>query len=204
MKRQIRIADEEVGNILPTLLFSIVWYVLIFYQMKNNYKPTLIIFLVSGIMPLYTIIKQFQRAFFYRRQRKAAVLSADKRVGHITGIIKKRIPYTNRKGNIRYNTFYYLRVDVINPSGTIQEIESQPYSKPIHHYIGATAVNVYTDSSGFKYYIEDIQWKTNKNDPDIFQLPEEFDEKYQFPMGNIVFVLFILLLLLYGFMGGKV
>lgn len=65
---------------------------------------------------------------------------------------------------------YCLRVEFISP------ITGEPYRLPLHHYIASPDVLVYTSQSGWKYYIEDIQLKKNKNEPDIFEYREEFDE----------------------------
>ena len=37
-------------------------------------------------------------------------------------------------------------------------------------------MTVYTDQSGWNYYLEDFEWKTSRKEPDILPFREEFDE----------------------------
>ena len=75
-------------------------------------------------------------------------------------------------------------------TGAANTIQSQGYRKPVHRYLASDRVSVYTDRSGWKHYIEDFQWKEHRGDPDIFNMPKEFEEFHMGGemLGKVIFV----------------
>lgn len=176
MKRKLRPVEEEVENFMPMILFEIVWYVSLIRQLILTRNMSVMFFLVVGLMPAYTLYMNIQSAIFYRQKRKEAIAYHDVCHGRIVGVTQE---IETRPTKRRYATIkrYCLTVELISPvTGAAYEIKSEPYRLPLHHYISSPNVLVYTSQSGWKYYIEDIQLKENKNDPDIFEYREEFDE----------------------------
>lgn len=201
MKRSIRPAEEEIGNIFPLILFSILWYTLIGNTIiSGSFQPMLLMFLVAGLLPLYQIFNNIRRAFFYRRQRSEAIALGNVSHGTITGVTRQDIPsYTSgRRRNLQYRRYYFLNVQMTDPfTGISSEIQSQGYRKPIHRYLSSPQVKIYTDQSGWKHYLEDFQWKQHQNDPDIFHYPKEFEEVHigTEQVGQIIFVVIFLIML---------
>lgn len=200
MSRRIRPAEEEVGNIIPTILFMFLWYSgLLGIIASTGFDTMLLLFLVAGLIPLYSVVTSIRRALFYRRQRAEAIAGGQSCTGKIRSVVRQDQPYldhTHDHRRIRYRRYYYLEVDMINPdTGVTNTIRSQGYSKPIHRYLSSNKVRVYTDKSGWKYYLEDFQWKQHKNDPDIFDYPKEFEDTIM-GQGNIIQIIFIVIMIL--------
>lgn len=206
MRRKIKPAEEEFGNIIYTILFSVVWYSVVLASIvSGGFSPFMMIFLVGGLILPYTAVSNMRRALFYRRQRAEAIALGHMTPGRITGIARQDVPYTTGEHHtLRYRRYYFLKVEICDPvTGVSNTIQSQGYRKPIHRYLASDRVNVYTDQSGWKYYIEDFQWKEHRNDPDIFRMPKEFDELHPGGevFGKVIFVLVLIWMLIGLFTG---
>lgn len=80
-------------------------------------------------------------------------------------------------------------------TGAVHTIESEGYRKPVHRYLTSDKVRVYTDRTGWKYYLEEFQVKKHKSDPGVFdQLPSEYEETAWGGqrLGQIIFVIILL------------
>lgn len=199
-KYKMRPAEEEMGSVPLTFLFSILWYGSLLGGILNNgFQTSYILFLAAGLLPLYMAVNNIRRAMFYRRQRAEAVAYGHSQTGWIRGVVREDVPYRSGEHNtLRYRRHYRLKIEVTDPmTGITNTIMSQDYLKPIHRYLSSPKVRVYTDKSGWKHYIEEFQWKEHKNDPDIFEYPREFDESrggYKV-IQTIVIVLMILMII---------
>ena len=203
MKRRIRPADEEVGNIIPTVLFVFLWYSgLLGMMASTGFDTILLLFLAAGLLPLYSVGMSIRRAFFYRKQRADAIAYGQSFSGRIRSVVRQDQPYlddSSEHRRLRYRRYYFLEVDMINPdTGVTNTIRSQGYSKPIHRYLASDKVRVYTDKSGWKYYLEDFQWKQHKSDPDIFDYPREFEDTIT-GNGNVIQIIFMVIMILMMF-----
>ena len=201
MRKNIRPAEEEMGDIVTTIVFTVVWYgILLSNIAASGFDPFMLIFIIGGLLLPYTVMNNVRRALFYRKQRTEAIALGDVSPGRITGIERQDIPYTTGKHHtLRYRRYYFLKVEVYDPvTGAANTIESQGYRKPIHRYLASDRVNVYTDRSGWKHYIEDFQWKEHRGDPDIFNLPSEFEEVHTGSglIGKVIFILIAVFILL--------
>lgn len=68
MKRKIRPAEEEMGNIAFLVLFVILWYsTLIGSLASNGVRTPVLLFLVAGLFPVYSAVTVVRKALFYRR-----------------------------------------------------------------------------------------------------------------------------------------
>ena len=201
MKHRIRPAEEEIGFIFPVLAFSVLWYgSLLRIVLSGGIRSvTLLLFFAAGLIPLYTVVMNIRRAFFYRKQRADAITLGHREHGRIRAVTRQDVPYvssSHNRNSVRYRRYYYLQVDMTDSAtGVVQTIQSQGYRKPIHRYLRSDKVSVYTDKSGWKYYLEDFEWKQNRSDPDIFDTPREFEELH---MGSGIFIqaVFVILMIL--------
>lgn len=198
MKYTIRPADEEMGNCIPVLSFVILWYAALMQSMLRSFQPAHTLFLLAGLVPLFTLVQCVRRARFYRAQRAHAIAHGRAVHGHITGVAQKMIPYAGKNGSLRFHKYYCLQVKIVNPvTGAADVIESQAYRKPIHCYLASPKVLVYTDKCSLNHYLEGFQWKVHKKDPDIFSYPHEFDATNRnLPILQILFVLIAIGLLI--------
>ncbi len=198
MRKNIRPADEEIGNFIPLILFSILWYGIVLGSIaETGFSMFMLVFLVGGMLPLFTMVNSVRRALFYRKQRADAIAFGNVSSGRITGVTRQDVPYTVGEHNrIRYQRYYFLQVEVTDPvTGVSHQLESQGYRKPVHRYLSSDCVKVYTDQSGWKHYIEGFQWKEHKSDPDIFPTPKEYEEMH-FGSGVVFQIIFVVILLL--------
>lgn len=202
---KIRPAEEEIGNLLPLILFSILWYSTLGVSIvENGFQPGLILFLAAGLLPLYQAFMSIRRALFYRRQRAEAVALGRPARGRIVGISREDVPYytSGKHRRLRYRRYYYLEVEVADPdTGIVSRIRSQGYRRPIHRYLGSDQVSVYTDKSGWKHYLENFQWKERRGDPDIFGGSCDFEEAHPGAerIGQFLFTAVLVLMLLHMF-----
>ena len=199
MKRKIRPAEEEMGNVAFLILFAILWYTCLVASLVNGgTRITVLLFFVAGLFPVYSAVTMIRKALFYRRQRADAIAYGSSQLGKIRGVMRQDIPYRSGEHNtLRYHRYYYLQVDITDPvTGAVSTIQSQGYRKPIHRYLASAQVRVYTDRSGWKHYLEDFQYKRRMSHPGIFDdRPMEFEETRA---GNsrVIQVLFIAVFIL--------
>lgn len=199
MKRKIRPAEEEMGNVAFLILFAILWYACLVASIVNGgTRITVLLFFVAGLFPVYSAVTMIRKALFYRRQRADAIAYGSSQWGKIRGVMRQDIPYRSGEHNtLRYHRYYYLQVDITDPvTGAVSTIQSQGYRKPIHRYLASAQVRVYTDRSGWKHYLEDFQYKRRMSDPGIFDdRPMEFEET-RAGNGRVIQVLFIAVFIL--------
>ena len=199
MKRKIRPAEEEMGNVAFLSLFAILWYACLVASLVNGgTRITVLLFFVAGLFPVYSAVTMIRKALFYRRQRADAIAYGSSQWGKIRGVMRQDIPYRSGEHNtLRYHRYYYLQVDITDPvTGAVSTIQSQGYRKPIHRYLASAQVRVYTDRSGWKHYLEDFQYKRRMSNPGIFDdRPMEFEET-RAGNGRVIQVLFIAVFIL--------
>lgn len=199
MKRKIRPAEEEMGNVAFLILFAILWYACLVASLVNGgTRITVLLFFVAGLFPVYSAVTMIRKALFYRRQRADAIAYGSSQWGKIRGVMRQDIPYRSGEHNtLRYHRYYYLQVDITDPvTGAVSTIQSQGYRKPIHRYLASAQVRVYTDRSGWKHYLEDFQYKERMKDPGIFDdRPMEFEETTA-GSGHVVQILFVVIFIL--------
>ncbi len=117
MKRKIRPAEEEIGNIAFIVLFVILWYSgLLGTIAAGGIRVTVLLFLVAGLLPVYSAVTMVRRALFYRKQRADAIAYGQSQPGRIQGIVRQDVPYYSGKNRtLRYHRYYYLKVDITDP-----------------------------------------------------------------------------------------
>lgn len=199
MRKKFRPADEEIGPILPLLLFPVLWYSALFRGIAGSgFQVMLVPFLVAGLLPVYSEVNEIRRAMFYRKQRADAVAWGHWEIGRIRGIIRKDVPYYSGKNHrLRYRRSYCLQVEITDPdTGAVHTVESGGYRFPVHRYLASDRVRVYTDRSGWKYYLEEFDIKKRKSDPGVFdRIPMEYEETAA-GSGRLVQIIFIVILVM--------
>lgn len=168
---------------------------------QNGFQTILILFLAAGLLPVYQAVNSIRRAFFYRRQRAAAIALGRAADGRITEVVRQYVSYEDEshRRRVQYRRYYFLRVEVMDPfTGATHMILSQGYRRPVHRYLCSDRVKVYTDQSGWKHYLEDFQFKKHRSDPDIFNAPRTFEEAHPGAgnFGQIIFVVILVLMIL--------
>lgn len=198
MKKRFRTAEEEITAAPLMILFSVLWYSTLLRSVAGGgFQPMLIPFLAAGLLPLYTAANEIRRAMFYRKQRADAIAYNHWEIGRIRGIIREDVPYYSGKNRtLRYRRNYCLQVDLMDPAtGTVHTVESKGYRKPVHRYLASDKVRVYTDRTGWKYYLEDFDLKKHRSDPGVFdQMPSEYEETTMGSqrLGQLIFIIVLI------------
>lgn len=106
MKRKIRTADEEMGNVLYIVLFSTLWYVSIINTIiKTGFHTSLLIFLLAGLLPLMQTAHTIRKTLYYRRLHEQCVRESRPERGRIINITREYSDEYN--GNHRRRSTYY-------------------------------------------------------------------------------------------------
>ncbi len=88
MKRKIRPAEEEMGNVAFLILFAILWYACLIASLVNGgTRMTVLLFFVAGLFPVYSAVTMMRKALFYRRQRADAIAYGSSRFGKIRSVM---------------------------------------------------------------------------------------------------------------------
>ena len=196
--RRFRPAQEELSKVILSTLFCCVWYALLLSDyIRLGFRSGDLIFIVAGLPFILTTAINAKSAMFYRKQRKDAIKLGHVRPGRIVEVITTTERERSRR---RYVTVYYysFEVEVTDPlTGASMTISSDPYDQPIHRYLGSPSVKIYTDSTGWKHYLEDFQLKKHHSDPGIFPNDKRFNAPlWGRSVYNIIYVVLLGLLLL--------
>ena len=63
MKRKIRPAEEEMGNVAFLILFAILWYACLVASIVNGgTRITVLLFFVAGLFPVYSAVTMIRKA----------------------------------------------------------------------------------------------------------------------------------------------
>lgn len=205
-KKTIKTAQEEMTGIVPMLLFSVLWYVILIRmivhagigRLLNTGGIVYLLFAAAGLMPIYTAIQKVRKAMYYRKLRKQTVAHGRKAHGRIVNVIQRTETLPSSRGRARMRTLYFLSVEITDSeTGAVYQIESDAYSKPPDRWLASPEVTVYTDAGGWKRFIEDFRFKEHKDDPGIFPDRPEFREGTGFyRVMEIIIIVFMLLIII--------
>lgn len=204
MHKKIRTANEEIGNVVFLILFTIVWYAgLLGNILREGFQPFILIFLAAGLLLPFQAVHMVQKAVYYRRLHAQCVEAGHPQKGKIVNIVREYYVDSNSR-NRQYITYYFLIIEVFNSNtGVSQRIKSAPYRIPLHKYLGAPYVKVYTDSTGWHHVIEDFQLKENRSEPGItLENPniylKDFNSTHPFQKVIVAVILIGMLLFVFG------
>lgn len=169
ISRKIRPEEEELSGIGMMIVFMAVWYGLLIHGVISGETEweNAILFVIFGILPLYTIYSRVCRAWEFRRRHREAVALGKCSKGVIRRVVIERVPYDLHRGHIHYKTMYYLIIDKKeNDLGLFTEIKSHAYRFPVPYYLESPEVTLYADASGWNWYVEDLKcsrWRKRQN-----------------------------------------
>lgn len=194
--RKFRPVQEEITGVWFQTAFIIFWYLTILINiLRSGFRMDYLIFIVAGLLPVYMVIQCARSAYFYRRERREAIRLGNVRPGRIVNVVRKIETYEDSNRRRQYHHYYYLTVEIMNlDTGIANEFESQAYRLPVHRYLSSPYVQVYTDETGWKHYIEGFQFKENKHEPDIIAGTREFEDTSVFPRVVQTVVLLMIIL----------
>lgn len=168
MRKKIRTADEEMGNIGFLIFFTVLWYSGILSGIfRDGFDTTLLLFLAVGLMVPIQAVRMIQKAVYFRNFHRQCMNEGHPQQGRIVNITREYYDdYENNRRNRR--TYYFLIVEIVDPeTGIYNTIKSEPYRIPIYKYLASPYVQVYTDRTGWKHVIDGFQLKSSRSEPDI-------------------------------------
>lgn len=198
--RKIRPDEEAFSDIWMTLAFLLVWYgTLIFGAIRAEIEwAEAFPFLIVGILPLYSVYSRIYSALFFRKKRSEAIALGRCCKGTIQSISIEKMPYDLHRGHIHYRTMYYLIISKEeNDSGLYTKIKSSAYRFPVPYYLESPEVTLYSDSSGWKWYVEDLKCGRRKKGQCILETEGCKEGSYA---GQQLFRTVVIIGLLYTFM----
>ena len=139
-RKRIRPAQEEMRGTAFTIIFVLVWYAGLMRGIAGGgFQSAYLLFLVAGLLPVFTAVQGVRRALFYRRQGREIREFGNAARGRIVNVIMKSAPYEDSHHRTRYRRYYVLEAEVPDPvTGVVNRIESPAYSRPIHRYLAYT------------------------------------------------------------------
>ena len=151
------------------ILFLCIWYLgLLKAILTEGTVGSYGLFLLAGLLPLFTTFKKIQNVLYYRSLHRQC-MNRPPRQGRIINCRKNTYREPTSRGRSRLVTEYTLMVEV-GMDAELQpiQIESEPYSWPVYRVLAAPEVDVYTDPSGWHHVIDGWQYKTDRNDSGLF------------------------------------
>lgn len=167
-KRKIHTADEEFRGVAYIVLFTLIWYAGLGRSIwESGMNSSMLLFLAAGLLAPVQAVRILRKGIYYRRFAREVKSYARPRQGRIVNIVREmQTEYTTKRRRQFY--YYYLIVEVTDPeTGLPSRIRSEAYRIPIYKYLATPYVDVYVDSSGWKYVLDGFDLKTSKREPDI-------------------------------------
>lgn len=169
------------------LTFAAVWYVSIFRSLLNGTMDgwNTAVFLLGGALLLYIAYRQGRTALTCRKKRREAISGGKCRPGIIRRVESERVPYRGRHGHIYYRRRYYLIIEKMEDGFDFGvEIRTGAYRVPVHLYLKSREVKLYSDPSGWNWYVEGLQCSMFRQNPRMFPSDDRDGDTY---VGDAVF-----------------
>lgn len=201
-QRRILPAEEELWDMAMLAGFAAVWYSSLFRALADGKADTLnaAIFVVGGILPVYAAFVKGRTALSCRKKRREAISKGRCCRGVITHVIAESVPYSGRNGRIRYQKRYYLMVEKMEEGSAFgTEIKTGAYRVPVHIYLKSREVRLYSDESGWNWYVEGLQCGIFRQNPTLVGTDGSDGDTF---VGDVLFrIVFLAVLLLIFFQG---
>lgn len=201
LHRKIRTKKESLGGIPFLIVFVILWYSSLLRPILSNGLSALgswAILLLAGLLPLGMTVQNIRRVLYYRKLHRQCMNQRPRR-GRILSCVRGSYRERNSKGGSHIVYEYFLKIEVYDPDTMLTtEIQSEAYSWPVYRALASPEVDVYTDETGWHYVIDGFQYKTSKNDPDIFRespFEREPGQNFQIFFRIIFFILVVVMIL---------
>ncbi len=197
--RKILPAEEELWDTAILLVFAAVWYSSLFRGMGSGTAngANRVIFLLGGLLPLYTAYIKGRGALNCRMKRREAISGGRCCRGVIRRFESEKVSFTNRHGHIHYRKLYYLVIEKMEEGpacGT--EIKAGAYRVPVHLYLKSPEVKLYSDASGWNWYVEGLQCSRFRQKPGVFQTDDADRGVYGWDVLTRVIAIAVLLFML--------
>lgn len=167
-KRKLYTANEEFRGVTYSVLFTCIWFAgIIRFILHSGWDGTMLLFLLAGFALMIQTGRMIQKAMYYRRFAREVKANSRPMRGRIVNIMKQMQREYDGQRITRCN-YYYIIVEITNPeNGTSMRIRSEPYRIPVYKYLAEPYVDVYVDSTGWKYILDGFVLKKSKKEPDI-------------------------------------
>ena len=167
--------------------FAAAWYSSLFRMLLNGTTnaANMAVFLLGGILPLSAAFVKGRTVLACRKKRREAVSGGRCCRGVIRRVESETVPFTGRHGRIHYRKRYYLIIEKMEEGfayGT--EIRTGAYSVPVHLYLKSPEVKLYSDVSGWDWYVEGLQCSRFRHDSVVFRTDDADGDAY---VGDMVF-----------------
>ncbi|MCI9337394.1 MAG: hypothetical protein HFH93_07630 [Lachnospiraceae bacterium] len=198
-QRRVRPAEEELRDMFMLLAFAAVWYGSLFRALINGRTNGAngAIFLAGGILPLYIAYIRGRAALICRRKRRTAISRGRCCRGIVRRVEAEKVPFRGRHGHIYYRKRYYLVIEKIEDGfahGT--EIKTGAYRVPVHLYMKSPEVKLYSDPSGWNWYVEGLQCGRFRQNAGVFPTDDVDGDTY---VGDALFGILYVVILLFLF-----
>ena len=198
-QRRVRPAEEELRDMFMLLAFAAVWYGSLFRALTNGRTNGAngAIFLAGGILPLYIAYIKGRAALICRRKRRTAISRGRCCRGIVRRVEAEKVPFRGRHGHIYYRKRYYLSIEKIEDGfayGT--EIKTGAYRVPVHLYMKSPEVKLYSDPSGWNWYVEGLQCGRFRQNAGVFPTDDVDGDTY---VGDALFGILYIVILLFLF-----
>lgn len=198
-QRRVRPAEEELRDMFMLLAFAAVWYGSLFRALINGKTNGAngAIFLAGGILPLYIAYIRGRAALICRRKRRTAISRGRCCRGIVRRVEAEKVPFRGRHGHIYYRKRYYLVIEKIEDGfayGT--EIKTGAYRVPVHLYMKSPEVKLYSDPSGWNWYVEGLQCGRFRQNAGVFPTDDVDGDTY---VGDVLFGILYIVILLFLF-----
>lgn len=140
--------------------FAAAWYGMLIPAVLNQATNGVnaAIFIIGGVLPLYTAFTKGRAALSCRKKRREAVSKGRCCRGIIRQVVAEKVPCRGRHGHIYYRTRYHLVIEKLEEGfDSGMEMKTGAYRVPVHRYLKAREVRLYSDVSGWKWYVEGLQ-----------------------------------------------
>lgn len=181
MKQKIVPAAEEwiyVFIEIPQLIaFCIFSFVCCFSIKKDKYILLSIVFI---FICLWSITRAVIRIMQAQKQRKQCLETCTSKRGTIVGCEMKTgvSHFSNR--HITSQPAYVLKIKIIDAlSKEEQIVDSVPYFCPVYSLIASPFVQIYQTKEENVYYVEQMQYKQQREESDIVHVSEEEEQTFK-------------------------
>lgn len=167
-KRKLYTANEEFRGVAYSILFACIWFAgIIRIIIQSGWNPAVILFLLAGVALVVQTGRGIQKTMYYRHFSREVKAYARPIPGRIVNIMKQMQREYNGRHVIRYN-YYYIIVEMTDAeTGIPTRIRSEAYRVPVYKYLAEPYVDVYVDSTGWKYILDGFVFKKSRKEPDI-------------------------------------
>ncbi len=197
IQRRILPEEEELWDAAMLAAFAVSWYGMLIPTLWNQATNGVnaAIFIIGGILPLYTAFAKGRAALSCRKKRRDAVGKGRCCRGIIRQVVAEKVPYRGRHGHVYYRIRYHLVIEKLEEGfDSGMEIKTGAYRVPVHRCLKSREVKLYSDASGWKWYVEGLQCGIFRQPPIVSEMGDCEGGNYT---GDVLFrIVYIAILLL--------